>query len=159
MGGEQTAMKVLVTGGGGFLGKAIVERLVKRGCKVRSLSRSIHSDLDKSGVDSSLGDLADAGAVERAVDGCELVFHVAAKPGVWGRYHEYYLPNVVGTNNILAACRKYGVKKLHEHPQRRSLRSEPRKRRRVPPVRRALRNPLSANESRSRTGGACGGGA
>ena len=105
-------MNVLVTGGGGFLGKAIVERLVKRGCRVRSLSRSLHPELESSGVDSSLGDLADAEAVERAVAGAELVFHVAAKPGVWGPYLEYYMPNVVGTLNIIAACRKFGVKKL-----------------------------------------------
>lgn len=112
MGGDETAMNVLVTGGGGFLGKAIVDRLVARGDAVRSLSRSMHKDLESSGVDSSLGDLADPDAVDRAVKGCELVFHVAAKPGVWGRYHEYYMPNVVGTRNILKACRKYGVKKL-----------------------------------------------
>jgi len=105
-------MNVLVTGGGGFLGKAIVERLVSRGDHVRSFSRSHHQSLDELGVETVLGDLADADAVDRAVAGCDLVFHVAAKPGIWGPYLDYYLPNVVGTKNILGACRKFGVKRL-----------------------------------------------
>lgn len=105
-------MKALVTGGGGFLGKAIVKRLVARGDSVKSLSRSHHAELDQLGVESIHGDLADADAVDRAVQSCEVVFHVAAKPGVWGEYHEYHLPNVVGTLNIIEACRKFDVPRL-----------------------------------------------
>jgi len=105
-------MKALVTGGGGFLGKAIVERLIARGDEVRSISRSHHPALDALGVESVQGDLADADAVEHAVRGCDVVFHVAAKAGVWGPFQDYYLANVVGTKNILDACRRFGVKKL-----------------------------------------------
>jgi nucleoside-diphosphate-sugar epimerase len=50
--------------------------------------------------------------VERAVVGVDVVFHVAARAGVWGRYADYFATNVTGTENILAACRKHGVQKL-----------------------------------------------
>src|SRR5437763_9649364 len=112
MGGGQASMKVLVTGGGGFLGGAIVERLVKRGDQVRSFSRSHHPSLGILGVECFEGDLAEADAVDRAVQGCDLVFHVAAKAGVWGSFNDYYLPNVVGTTNVLDACKRFGVRRL-----------------------------------------------
>jgi nucleoside-diphosphate-sugar epimerase len=112
LGGEKVAMTALVTGGGGFLGLAIVRRLVARGDSVRSLSRQSHSDLESLGVKEFLGDLSDSAAVERTVEGCDLVFHVAAKAGVWGPPDEYYRTNVVGTENILAACRNHGVRRL-----------------------------------------------
>jgi nucleoside-diphosphate-sugar epimerase len=105
-------MKALVTGGGGFLGGAIVRRLRQRGDSVRSFSRGNYPELDALGVEQSRGDLADADAVSAAVDGCEVVFHVAAKAGVWGPWREYYQANVVGTENIIAACRKHTVRRL-----------------------------------------------
>src|SRR5438046_1698885 len=105
-------MNVLVTGGGGFLGKAIVERLIVRGDRVRSLSLTEHPELDSLGVERRQGDVANATVVEQAVRGCDLVFHVAAKAGVWGPFHDYYLPNVVGTKNVLDACRRFGVRRL-----------------------------------------------
>ena len=105
-------MTALVTGGGGFLGSAIVRRLVARGDAVRSLSRHSYPDLDALGVRQFAGDLNDAAAVDGAVAGCDVVFHVAAKAGVWGRYDEYHRTNVVGTENILSACRKHGVRRL-----------------------------------------------
>ncbi len=105
-------MNALVTGGGGFLGAAIVRRLVARGDRVRSLSRGSYPELDAIGVEQFRGDLADAGAVDAAVLGCDLVFHVAAKAGVWGRYADYHRANVVGTQNVLDACRKHGVRRL-----------------------------------------------
>ena len=58
------------------------------------------------------GDVADAGAVDAAVLGCDAVFHVAAKAGIWGRYADYHRANVVGTQNVLDACRKLGVRRL-----------------------------------------------
>lgn len=106
------AMTALVTGGGGFLGGAIVRLLVERSAQVRSLSRSRYPELDALGVVQYLGDLADASAVRKAVADCDVVFHVAAKAGVWGRYDEYYRANVVGTENVLAACRAAGVSRL-----------------------------------------------
>ena len=112
LGGEATVMNALVTGGGGFLGGAIVRRLVGRGDRVRSLSRGHYPELDALGVEQIQGDVADAGAVDAAVAGCDVVFHVAAKAGVWGRYADYYRANVVGTQNVLAACRKHGVRRL-----------------------------------------------
>ena len=105
-------MKALVTGGGGFLGGAIVLLPRARGDAVRSLTRSAYPWLDELGVEQSLGDLADLGAVERAVAGCDIVFHVAAKAGVWGRYSDFFNTNVTGTENVIAACKKHGVRRL-----------------------------------------------
>src|SRR4051812_32535076 len=105
-------MKALVTGGGGFLGGAVVRLLRQRGDSVRSFTRSAYPWLDELGVEQSLGDLADLESVERAVSGCDVVFHVAAKAGVWGRYSDFFDTNVTGTLNVIAACKKHGVRRL-----------------------------------------------
>ncbi|MCK5826838.1 MAG: NAD-dependent epimerase/dehydratase family protein [Desulfuromusa sp.] len=105
-------MKVLVTGGGGFLGKAIVKLLLEKGDDVSSFSRSIYPELTQLGVEQSVGDLNDIAAVVKAVDGCDLVYHVAAKAGVWGSYADFYQPNVIGTQNIIQACRQCDVSRL-----------------------------------------------
>src|SRR5438874_8079929 len=105
-------MKALVTGGGGFLGGAVVRLLRQRGCDVRSFTRTSYPWLEELGVEQVLGDLADPAAVERAVAGVDVVFHVAAKAGVWGRHADFVATNVTGTENVLAAMRKHGVRKL-----------------------------------------------
>ena len=105
-------MTALVTGGGGFLGHAIVLGLLERGAMVRSFSRQAHAALQALGVEQLAGDLADPAAVSAAVRGSEIVFHVAAKPGIWGDYGDYYRPNVTGTQNVIAACRAHGVRRL-----------------------------------------------
>jgi 2-alkyl-3-oxoalkanoate reductase len=105
-------MNALVTGGGGFLGGAIVRLLRERGDAVRSFSRGIYPALEALGVEQARGDAADADAVAAAARGCDIVFHVAAKAGVWGPWDEYYRANVVGTENVLAACRKHGIRRL-----------------------------------------------
>jgi nucleoside-diphosphate-sugar epimerase len=105
-------MKALVTGGGGFLGSSIVRRLISRGDQVRSLSRHRYPELDALGATQVLGDLRDAACVDNAASGQDVVFHVAAKAGIAGRYREYYQTNVVGTENVLAACRRQGVPRL-----------------------------------------------
>jgi nucleoside-diphosphate-sugar epimerase len=105
-------MKALVTGGGGFLGTALVRRLRERGARVTSFSRRRYAALDALGVTQHQGDLADSLAVSRAAAGCDIVFHVAAKAGVGGCYRAYYRANVLGTANILAACRHHGITRL-----------------------------------------------
>ncbi len=104
--------QVLVTGGGGFLGGAIVRRLLQRGARVRSLSRQTYPALAVEGVEQIQGSLDDAEAVSGAVKGCDLVFHVAARAGVWGDYTDYYRTNVVGTENVIDACLRHGVRRL-----------------------------------------------
>ncbi len=103
---------ILVTGGGGFLGGAIVRRLVDEGARVRSFARSRYPVLDAMGVEQIQGDLADPKAVHQAMMQVDLAFHVAAKPGVWGRYEDYHRPNVTGTENVIQACRDRGVDHL-----------------------------------------------
>lgn len=102
----------MVTGGGGFLGGAIVRQLIGRGAKVRSFSRQRYPELEKLGVQQFQGALNDFKAVSKAVDGCDLIFHVAAKAGIWGPYSEYRQTNVVGTENVIKACRERGIPKL-----------------------------------------------
>ncbi len=108
----KTGPCTLVTGGGGFLGGAIVRRLVAEGRRVRSFSRRTYPELTQLGVEQATGDLANPQAVAKAVQGCGAVFHVAAKAGVWGDRLDFYNANVVGTRNVLQACRAEGVARL-----------------------------------------------
>jgi nucleoside-diphosphate-sugar epimerase len=103
---------VLVTGGGGFLGTAIVRALLARGDRVRSFSRSAHAGLQALGIEQVSGDIADPEALSRACAGMEAVFHTAAKPPPWGRYADYHRTNVLGTQNVIAACRRNAVPRL-----------------------------------------------
>ncbi len=109
---KRAPQKVLVTGGGGFLGGAIVRLLVKRGDQVRSFSRSNYPELTSMGVEQIKGDVGDKNAIETACKGIDLVFHVAAKPGVWGDYSDYYRTNVTGTENVITGCIKNDVSRL-----------------------------------------------
>lgn len=105
-------MRVLVTGGGGFLGAAIAKRLLERGDAVRTFSRGRHAELDALDVDHVRGDISDPVAVKNAARGCDAVVHTAAKAGVWGSFDEYRRANVLGTANVLSACRAHGVGRL-----------------------------------------------
>ncbi len=105
-------MKVLVTGGGGFLGQAICQLLVARGYEVASFNRGLYPPLEALGVRQIRGDLADADAMRTAAHGIDAIFHNAAKAGAWGSYESYRLANVVGTQNVLAACRAHGIAQL-----------------------------------------------
>jgi len=105
-------VKALVTGGGGFLGGAIVRRLVEKGSSVRTFQRGYYQQLDELGVEQIRGDIADPDAVSGVVDGCDIVFHVAAKVDPWGAYQPFHKTNVVGTENVLTAMRSRRVPKL-----------------------------------------------
>ena len=105
-------MHALVTGAGGFLGRYIVERLVARGDRVRGLARGEYPALQGLGVEMVRGDLADRDTVTFACQGIDCVFHVASRVGIWGPWREFYATNVVGTQNVIEACRASGVGRL-----------------------------------------------
>ena len=104
--------RVLVTGGGGFIGLALTRELCRRGVKVRVLGRHRYPEAEFAGATCLQGDIRDLATVTRAAAGCETVFHVAAKAGIWGPFQEYFAVNVTGTLNVLAACKKKGVQAL-----------------------------------------------
>ncbi|MBF0377385.1 MAG: NAD-dependent epimerase/dehydratase family protein [Desulfamplus sp.] len=104
--------KILVTGGGGFLGKAIVKMLVDRGDVVSSFSRNFYPELDKMGVKQFQGDISDYNSIEKAFIGIDMVFHVAAKAGVSGKWKDYFEANVIGTENVVKAALKNGINRI-----------------------------------------------
>ncbi|MCA9243701.1 MAG: NAD-dependent epimerase/dehydratase family protein [Phycisphaerales bacterium] len=101
---QQSCGLALVTGGGGFLGAAIVRQLLDAGWRVRTVSRGDYPALREIGVETLRGDLADAGIAEQAARGCDAVLHVAAKAGVWGRLADYRRANVDATQRVIDAC-------------------------------------------------------
>lgn len=108
----QRYMKILVTGGGGFLGRYVVKKLLAKGYAVRVLGRSEQPDLKEAGVDVIQGDIRDAKIVRAASRGVDVIQHIAAKAGVWGSWDDYYQINVVGTRNVLNACKELGTQRL-----------------------------------------------
>jgi dihydroflavonol-4-reductase len=108
-------MKTLVTGGTGFIGANVVRALLKRGVEVRALvrPRSDTGNLDSLEVELVAGDLRDRGSLEAALDGCDMLYHVAAMYALWARNpREIYDSNVTGTINILEAAGQAGVQKI-----------------------------------------------
>ena len=103
---------VLVTGGAGFLGQAVVRRCLARGYQVRVLGRTPMSGELATQVTFVRGDIADRDTVDAAIKGCDYVFHVAAKAGVWGPWEEYLRINIDGTSHVVDACKAHGVRVL-----------------------------------------------
>ena len=102
-------MKVLITGGGGFLGSYIVKELLKREFEVRNLSRGDYPELKQLGVECFKGSISNQSDVERALEGVDAVIHTAAKAGVWGKKEEFYQTNVEGTQHIIKGMKKAGI--------------------------------------------------
>lgn len=105
-------MKILVTGGGGFLGQALCRGLRARGHEVVSFNRGHYAELDALGVRQVRGDLASRDAVIAAAEGCDAVMHNAAKAGAWGPYEAFHAANVAGTDHVIDACRAHGIGRL-----------------------------------------------
>jgi nucleoside-diphosphate-sugar epimerase len=105
-------MRILVTGGGGFLGTAICRQLCARGNQVLSFSRQRYPWLERLRVEQVAGDIAALDGLMTASRGCDAIVHVAAKAGAWGKLEDYYETNVRGTDHVLAACAMNGITRL-----------------------------------------------
>lgn len=105
-------VRVVVTGGGGFVGSAVISSLRARGDEVTSVARRDYPDLRAQGVHTIRADIRDTVAMCDAVDGADVLIHTAAKAGAWGSVESYRQANVVGTRSVLDACRARGVPRL-----------------------------------------------
>lgn len=103
-------MRVLVTGGTGFLGRWVVRALLARGDRVRVLARNPAAVV--SGAEMREGDLRDARAVVGACDGMDAVVHAGALSAPWGPPDAFHAVNVEGTGNVLLGCRIQRVRRL-----------------------------------------------
>ena len=103
-----------VTGGSGFVGGALIERLRSEGWDVRALARSERAAerVRELGAEPAMGDLDDRDAMRAGADGCEVAFHAAAKVEDWGDPADFERLNVRGTQNVIDACRDAGVRRL-----------------------------------------------
>jgi dihydroflavonol-4-reductase len=103
----------LVTGATGFVGWHVARALLERGHSVRALARDPAKLAELPGVEAIQGDLRDPASLERAVEGCGVVFHVAADYRLWTRPpEEMYRSNVEGTRAMLDAARRAGVERF-----------------------------------------------
>jgi dihydroflavonol-4-reductase len=108
-------MRAFVTGGTGFIGGAVVRRLLVAGHQVRALVRpgADTRQLEGLSVERVAGDLRDGGDLVAAISGCEWVFHVAALYSYWGHtWDDFYLTNVKGTSKVLEAARLAGAQRV-----------------------------------------------
>jgi nucleoside-diphosphate-sugar epimerase len=105
-------MKILVTGGGGFLGTAICKLLLKKEYEVVNFSRNVYPHLTSLGVKTLKGDLSNPDSLREAMRDIDAIFHVAAIAGVWGKYDTYYQTNTIGSQNIVTIAKQLGIKFL-----------------------------------------------
>lgn len=106
-------MRVVVTGGGGFLGKKIVALLLERGDEVVSLARSDYPELRAMGAETARADLSNESEdLSQILSGADAVIHTAARVGMWGPYEEFVRANITGTARLLEACRTAGVERF-----------------------------------------------
>ena len=103
-----------VTGGSGFIGGRLIERLVADGWRVRALARSDAAAgvVADHGAEAVRGDLADVAAMADGARGCDVAFHLAAHLGDWGKPEDFERGNVQGSANVVEACRRSGVRRM-----------------------------------------------
>ena len=103
-----------VTGGSGFIGGRLIERLTDEGWTVRALARSEESEksVAERGAEPVRGDLGDQGSIAAGAEGCELAFHLAAHLGDYGPWEDFERDNVQGTRNTLDGCAQAGVRRF-----------------------------------------------
>jgi nucleoside-diphosphate-sugar epimerase len=103
-----------VTGGSGFIGGALIERLVAEGRPVRALARSdtAAAKVEALGAEAVRGELGDRESLAAGATGCATAFHLAAHLGEWGLWEDFERGNVEGTRNALAGCEEAGVRRF-----------------------------------------------
>jgi len=102
-------LKILVTGGGGFVGSAICRQLAGLGHEIVAFQRNPAKHLEAIGVVSVTGDIDSPHSLLSATLDCNAIIHTAGKAGIWGDAAEYRRVNVNGTANVIAACRGNGI--------------------------------------------------
>ncbi len=105
-------MRALVTGGGGFLGRYLIEQLIARKIEVRVVSRKAYPELAALGCECVRGDLREFSVVKDSCNNVDTVFHVAALAGIWGRREDFFSINYEGTKNVINACLANSVSRL-----------------------------------------------
>ncbi len=108
-------MKTFITGASGFVGSAVVRRLIAAGHDVRALVRPASDCRNLAGlpVEIVCGDVRDQGSLDRGMKGCSALFHLAADYRLWvPKADEVYETNVIGTRNVMLAAMNAGVKRV-----------------------------------------------
>jgi len=104
--------KALVTGGGGFIGRAVVKELLARKIDCVVVGRNRYTELEELGAICRCGDIRDREFLVASSRGVDTLFHVASLTGIWGEWPEYFSVNVQGTENVLFACAENSIPRL-----------------------------------------------
>lgn len=102
-------MKILVTGGGGFLGSSICRQLAILDHEVIAFQRSPAEHLEAAGIRSARGDITNMEQLSAAALGAQAIIHTAGKAGVWGDPEDYRRINVTGTTNVIETCKTLAI--------------------------------------------------
>ena len=107
-------MKIIITGATGFIGRNIAEKLYEEGMEVITTGRSLQvgKELEKKGIKFIKADITDMDELKKKFSTVDCLIHCAARAGDWGSYKEYYAPNVLGTENVIIACKIHNIKKI-----------------------------------------------
>jgi len=107
-------LKVIITGATGFLGRNIAESFHSADIKVCALGRNqdVGKQLTASGMTFKAADVLDLDSLESNISPADCIVHCAGLSGPWGRCMDFYNANVIGTRNVVSACKQHGIDKM-----------------------------------------------